>query len=209
MVREQSIDPSEHVAGAAPRHVPRLESARLVLRPWKDSDVVAYERIVRDPEVMRHLGSGLLYKMKRAALDTIALVSDFEARRGIAVIRRHWERCGFGEWAVEEKASGRLIGQIGLKHHPDWLADPAKVEIGWMLARSAWGRGFATEGGRIALDHAFERLGLERIVSIANRENRRSQRVMQKLGLHRQGATRWHRSEVVWYAIDRAEWTGR
>jgi RimJ/RimL family protein N-acetyltransferase len=183
-----------------------LESRRLWLRPWRESDVDSYAAIVRDDEVMRHMGSGLRYKVKRAAGSAIALVSNVEVRRAVARLERHWTVHGFGEWAVEEKASGRLIGQVGLVHHPDWSAGPDKVEIGWMLARPAWGHGFATEGGRVALAYAFERLELERVISIAHRDNRRSHAVMERLGLSRQGEAHWRGSHVFWYTIDRGEW---
>ena len=187
----------------APEEVPQLESTRLRLRPWREADAAAYRAIVGDPEVMRHLGSGRRYKVKRAAAWAIAQVSDVEARRAVARLQRHWERWGFGEWAAEEKASGELIGRIGFVHHLDWPVGPAKVEIGWTLARRAWGRGLATEGARVALDHAFERLELERVISIAHLDNVRSQRVMEKLGMTRQGEARWRRGDMVWYAIDR------
>jgi RimJ/RimL family protein N-acetyltransferase len=165
--------------------------------------------ILRDPEVLRQIGSGPLYRAKRAAASMIARVSDLEARRTIAGLRRHWTRHGFGEWAVEEKASGTLIGKIGLVHHPDWRLGPSQVEIGWTLVRPAWGRGLATEGASAALDDAFRRLGLECVVSIARRDNRRSQRVMEKLGMRRQGEARWRGSDMVWYALDRGAWLRR
>lgn len=188
--------------------VPQLETPRLRLRAWGEHDVPEYACILRDPEVMRYLGSGLRYALKRKAASLVASVSDVEARRGIRKLAAHWSRCGFGEWAVEDKASGELIGQIGLHHHPDWVADPAKVEVGWLLARRAWGRGFATEGARASLAYAFDRLAMDRIVSISLLPNVRSQWVMERLGLSRVGQTRWKGSEVVWYAIDRAAWKG-
>lgn len=186
--------------------MPRLETARLRLRPWSKGDVPEYARILRDPEVMRYLGSGFRYRVKRGAASAVASVSDLEARRAIRKLTTHWSRCGFGEWAVEEKATGQLIGQVGLHHHPDWVADTADVEVGWLLARRAWGQGFATEGGRASIAYAFDRLALERLVSIAFLPNERSQRVMERLGLARIGETHWKGSDVVWYAIDRVAW---
>jgi RimJ/RimL family protein N-acetyltransferase len=86
------------------------------------------------------------------------------------------------------------------------VADPSRVEIGWLLARRAWGKGYATEAARPGLEHAFGRLRIDRLISIALVGNRRSQRVMEKLDLHRQGQTHWKGSDVVWYAIDRGGW---
>lgn len=190
----------------APTEVPQLESARLRLRPWRDADVSPYAAIIADPEVMRFMGNGLRYRVKRAAAWVIALGSDVEARRAVRKLERRWERWGFGEWAAEEKASGRLLGRIGFMYHPDWPIGSAKVEIGWSLAQHAWGRGLATEGAGAALDHAFDQLGLERVISIAHLTNSRSQRVMEKLGMTRQGEQRWRGGDMVWYAIDRDAW---
>jgi RimJ/RimL family protein N-acetyltransferase len=161
---------------------------------------------VRDPEVMRYMGCGLRYTAKRAITSLIALVSDVEPRWKIRHLARHWQRHGFGEWAVEEKATGQLIGQIGLTLHLDWSADPAKVEIGWLLARHAWGRGFATEGARVSLAYAFEQLKLQRIISITKLVNVRSLRVMQRIGLATVGKTYWKGCSVVWSALDRVTW---
>ena len=155
------------------------------------------------------MGSGILFGLRRTASAVVGLVSDVEAARAIGALERHWLLHGFGEWAVEEKATGELVGQIGLVHQADWWADPAKVEVGWTLARRVWGRGYATEGGAAAVDHAFTRLGLDRLISIARHDNHRSLRVMHRLGLHHQGRTRWRGSDMVWYAIDRGEWPPR
>ena len=189
-----------------PPQVPRIETPRLWLRPWSTGDVREYAHLVGDPEVMRYMGCGLRYRVKRSVASLVALVSDVEFRRGIRKLVRHWQMFAFGEWAVEEKATGKLIGQIGLTHHPDWMADPAKVEVGWLLARHAWGRGFATEGAMASLAYAFEHLKLERIISIAQTENVRSHRVMRRIGLSPVGGTHWKGCDVVWWAIDRPNW---
>jgi RimJ/RimL family protein N-acetyltransferase len=189
-----------------PVAVPRLESDRLVLRPWRATDVAEYAPIIGDPEVMRFMGSGWRYRVKRAAARMVARFSDLEARRAVAALQRHWQRYGYGEWAVEQKETGALIGRVGFVHHADWPADAAKIEIGWTLARDAWGRGFATEGARMALRHAFGELGIERIISIARPDNLRSQGVMRRLGMEYQGAARWRGGDHVWHAIDRDAW---
>ena len=183
-----------------------METARLRLRPWRIDDVTAYAALLGDDEVMRYLGSGLRYRAKRAASAAVATVSDLEARRAVRKLIAHWERLGFGEWAVEEKGSGRLIGQVGLHLQKDWTAEPVKVEVGWLLLRDAWGKGYATEAGTASLRDGFERVRLERIISIALVENRRSVRVMERIGLSLAGRTRWRRNDVVWYGIDRADW---
>jgi RimJ/RimL family protein N-acetyltransferase len=207
VIEDMHSTPASNV-GSASAEVPTLETDRLWLRPWSLTDADEYARILADPEVMRYMGSGLRYGAKRRIVSLVG-VSGARARRTIGLLADHWRRHGFGAWAVEEKASGALIGQIGLVHHPDWIADPAKVEIGWMLALDAWGRGFATEGARASLAYAFEQLRMERIISISKPANRRSERVMQRLGLSFAGRTYWKDHEVIWYAIDRDTWERR
>jgi RimJ/RimL family protein N-acetyltransferase len=208
---ESDIDDMATVAlnPATGARVPTLETERLRLRPWSQRDVAGYAGILADPEVMQFLGSGPRYAAKRLAARAIAPFSDVEARRAIRKLDAHWARFGYGEWAVEERATGRLVGQVGLHHHADWVAEPTKVEVGWLLARDAWGRGYATEGALGSLADAFDRAGLERVVSIAVTANVRSLRVMERIGLSRVGRTHWRGSDVTWYGIDRSDWLRR
>jgi len=146
--------------------------------------------IYSDPEVVRYLRP-----------------LDLEGtRQQLSSFVFHWEEHGFGLWAVEERSSGRLIGRIGLVNHDDWNASPHDAEVGWALERATWGRGLATEGGAAALRFGFKTKRMERIVSIAHRDNAASQRVMEKLGLQREGATTWRDQPIVWYAISRSGW---
>jgi ribosomal-protein-alanine N-acetyltransferase len=189
--------------------VPTIETARLRLRPWSERDVKSYARILRDPEVLRYFGSGPRYRLKRAAARILASLSTVEARRAVRSLQAHWERCGFGEWALEEKATGELIGQGGLVDQATWVAEPCRTELGFLLKRDAWGRGLGTEAAAAALEHAFTQLSLDRVISITLLENRRSRRMIEGLGLSRVGETHWLGSDVVWYAIDRSEWERR
>jgi RimJ/RimL family protein N-acetyltransferase len=101
----------------------------------------------------------------------------------IARIEQHFAQHGFGPYAAEVIDSGALIGYIGL-YTPSFEAPfmPA-LEIAWRLAFDHWGRGLATEGAHSVLHHAFETLGLASVVSFTVPQNRRSRRVMQKLGM--------------------------
>ncbi|MEO8486183.1 MAG: GNAT family N-acetyltransferase [Betaproteobacteria bacterium] len=186
---------------------PVLETERLVLRPWREADVRAYSRILRDPEVMRHWGSGPRFRLRRALANQVARFVAVEARWAIASMNRHWHRYGFGQWAVEHKEMGSLLGNVGLTVLEDWTAGPTNVEIGWFLARPVWGRGYATEAARACIDYAFDIVQLPRLVSVTLVSNLRSERVMQSLALSRVGRTRWKGSEVVWYAVAQADWT--
>lgn len=106
---------------------------------------------------------------------------------------------GLGHWAVEERDAGRLVGAVGLLQHDDWTATPYTVEVGWLIAKDAWGRGYATEAGRAALSYAFDELGLERVICIVDPRNRSSRRVAEKLALRLAGETIWRDHDVVWY----------
>jgi len=185
---------------------PRLESPRLVMREFTPADVAPYAATIADPEVMRFMGSGWRYRLKRGMAGVLASVSHAEARIDLRRIRQHWERHGWGEWAVEERAGGELAGRVGFKYHPDFTADSSHVEIGWLLARRFWGRGYATEAAGMALAEGFGRLGLERVVSISAPANERSIGVMRDLGMTEAGRTRWHGLDVIWTAIDRSSW---
>jgi RimJ/RimL family protein N-acetyltransferase len=127
-----------------------------------------------------------------------------ETRAQIERFERQWAEYGLSHWAAEDRESGRLIGRIGLLRHDDWPLAASPVEVGWVLDERFWGRGLATEGGRASLELWRERL-LEdaQLISITSPANRRSRAVMERLGLTYRGTTRWHGSEVVWYAVDR------
>jgi RimJ/RimL family protein N-acetyltransferase len=165
--------------------VPEVITPRLRLRGWTDADVQPLADIYADEESVRYIRQ-----------------FDLEGTR--AQIQRfvaHWEQHAFGLWAVEERATGRFIGRIGLMHHDDWSASPHDAEVGWVLARETWGKGLASEGGAAALQFGAQ-LGLKRFISIAHVNNAASQRVMEKLGLVRAGETVWRDSPVVWFSLD-------
>jgi len=145
---------------------------RLVLRRWRAEDREPFAAINADPEVMRFIGTGAL--LGRGLSDD--LVVRFE---------REWEERGFGLWALSARddADERLLGFCGLTV-PMFLPSvlPA-VEVGWRLARDAWGRGYATEAAAAALAFGFEEHAIEEILAIVDPENERSLRVCAKLGL--------------------------
>jgi RimJ/RimL family protein N-acetyltransferase len=159
-------------------HPPAIFTERLLL-PWRDTDRAPFAALNADPEVMRFVGEGR--PLTRAASDEL-----------LAAIAVHWDEHGFGLWCAAPREDPRAcLGFIGLAV-PSFLPEvlPA-VEVGWRLARAAWGRGLATEGGRAALAHAFDTLALASVVSIIDPRNARSIRVAEKLGMAR-GADRLH-----------------
>lgn len=145
-----------------------LSTTRLRLRQWRDGDLEPFATLNADPEVMRFFPAPL----SREQSDALAA----REREGIG------ER-GWGLWAVEVLESSRFIGFVGLAEPRfDAHFTPA-VEVGWRLAHDAWGKGYATEGGRAALVYAFDELGLTEIVSFTSAINVRSRRVMERLGM--------------------------
>jgi ribosomal-protein-alanine N-acetyltransferase len=141
-----------------------LTTERLHLRPFTDADRLAIHAVYADPEVMRHVGHG--------AHGTIE-----ETVAALRVYGEVLERRGFSFLAVTEREGGALVGDAGL--YP--LGDD--VELGYTLARSAWGRGYATELGRALVAHAFEVLGAPRVVAQVEPGNAGSRRVLEKLGM--------------------------
>lgn len=150
-----------------------LKTSRLILRRWQARDRVPFARLNADLEVMRYFPNAL------APAESDAL---------IAKIDRHFQKHGFGLWAVELRASGEFIGFVGLSSADFPAHFTPAVEVGWRLARVFWGRGYATEAARAAVTDGFARLNLAEIVSFTARENWRSRRVMARLGMtHREG----------------------
>ena len=170
-----------------------LRTSRLRLRLWRDDDLDEIARMNADPLVTRWLtptGGPISYA------DTAAQLARFRA---------HWEEHGFGIWAVEELASGTLVGRIGLQYHRFWPHDP---ELGWKLDPEVWGRGYATEGAAAGLRHAFETLRRDRVVSIIHPHNEPSIRVAERLGFAPHTSVDWPDGgvDLLVYAIGRDEW---
>lgn len=157
---------------ARPAPLPVRRTERLVLRPFRESDREPFASLNADPEVMEHM----LHPLERAESDVVL------DRFRVDAARR-----GFGMLAVEEKETRAFVGAVGLGV-PRWDTEfmPA-VEIGWRLARSAWGRGYASEAARDVLAWAFGPLALPRVVSFTTPVNVRSWRVMERIGMARVG----------------------
>ena len=145
-----------------------LRTERLLLRGWRDEDLGPFAALNADPQVREHFPSTL----SRGE-------SDAAARR----MRGDLERDGHGLWAVEVPGLAPFVGFVGLAVPSFDAPFTPCVEIGWRLAREAWGQGFATEGAGAAVAFAFERLGLDELVSMTTPANQRSRRVMEKLGM--------------------------
>jgi RimJ/RimL family protein N-acetyltransferase len=147
-----------------------IETERLVLRHWSDDDVAPFAAMNADPAVMEHFPS---------------VKSSEESLKEFQSIQDHFQKRGYGFWAVSEKQGSRFIGFIGLRYIDFDLPFTPAVEIGWRLAKAFWGKGYATEGAMAALKFGFDELLLKEIVSFTAKSNVRSQRVMEKIGMRR------------------------
>jgi RimJ/RimL family protein N-acetyltransferase len=152
-----------------------LRTERLLLRRWRAEDREPFAAINADPVVMEHFPSTLTRAESDALMDRLELA---------------FEEHGFGLWALEARDTGRFLGFTGLsvpRFHASWMDDRHQpvVEVGWRLAREAWGAGLATEAARAALRFGFEELALPEVVSFTTVTNLRSQTVMRRLGMTR------------------------
>ena len=145
-----------------------IETPRLIIRPWKDSDLPEFAKMNQDPEVMEFFPSMLTLK---------------ESASRVEFFKQQLEIHGFGLWAVEIKKTREFIGFVGLSI-PSFEADfmPA-VEIGWRLSKKYWNQGYATEAARFVLHEAFEKFNLKEVVSFTALPNQKSMRIMEKIGM--------------------------
>jgi RimJ/RimL family protein N-acetyltransferase len=114
----------------------------------------------------------------------------------------HWTLRGYGLWAVEERSSGALVGRVGFWNPDGWPG----FELGWLLRRSSWGRGYATEAARAVLPLAFTQLEQPHVISLIHPENAASIRVARRLGERLLGPTEVMGKPALVYRITREEW---
>jgi RimJ/RimL family protein N-acetyltransferase len=149
--------------------VPReLRTDRLLLRRWIDADLVPFAALNADPRVAEFLPTPLSRQQSDAFVERA---------------RAHFERHGFGLWAVEIPNVAPFAGFIGLSTPRFEAHFTPSVEIGWRFGAEHWGHGYATEGARAVLEFGFDVLRLEEIVSFTVPENVRSRHVMEKIGM--------------------------
>ncbi len=164
--------------------VPVIETERLVLRGWRESDFEEHAAMCADPEAQRFLGGPL----DRGA-----------SWRSMAQHAGHWTLRGYGNWALERRSDGRLIGRAGLWNPEGWFG----VEVGWRLARDVWGQGYATEAARASVAWAWSSLDVARLISVVNPENVASMAVAERLGMRRGRLAAVAGTPVVIMALDR------
>jgi RimJ/RimL family protein N-acetyltransferase len=143
-----------------------IETERLLIRPFDEPDADAMAKIYGDPEVMRHIWLGPLDRER-----TIALLEEYRSAQ---------DEHGFSTWAVVEKESGTVVGDVGFGIY----APTGEPELGYTLAAPVWGRGYGLEAAHACVDAAFAHLPYSRLVAKVEPENAPSLRVAEQLGMH-------------------------
>ncbi len=161
-----------------------LTTQRLVLRQFAVADHAAYAAMSADAEVMRHIGAG-------------GPMSSDDAWRSMAAMLGHWSLLGYGMWALQLRGdpSGTLIGRAGFIDPPGWPG----FEVGWLLAREHWGRGYAHEAVQAVLALAFGPMRRETAISIVRPTNERSIRLAERLGATLEQRIEFMGGEVLLY----------
>lgn len=152
-----------------------LETERLRLREFVESDADALQAVLGDPVAM---------KFYPAPFDRQGVES------WIAKNRDRYRRNGYGLWAMLLKDTGELIGDCGCTVQE--VEGRSEVEVGYHVRRDLWGKGYATEAARACMEYAFVKVGAERVISIIRPENMQSRRVAEKNGLTCEKIVFWH-----------------
>lgn len=179
-----------------PKVITMPETQRLKLRQWQEGDLLPFAALNADPKVMKYFPAPLTREQ-----------SDSLAGRFKAAIEAN---DGWGFWVAELKTTKEFVGTVGLACQPDRFAFSPCTEIGWRLGRAFWHQGLAQEAAAAALEFAFDRLELDKVVSFTSVHNGPSENLMQRLGMIRQGLFLHpalpaddYLAEHVWYSISR------
>lgn len=171
-----------------------IETDRLILRELRDSDLKDWFEMDSDPEVHRYLGNQPVHDIEQ-------IEGAFQA------ICQQYESNGIGRWATIERSSGKFIGWSGLKlvreeenNHIDYY------DVGYRLNPKYWGKGYASEACRAALDYGFTTLNVREIIGTVHEENKASRRVLEKCGLRFVEQFMWNDIRCDWMKITREEW---
>lgn len=166
-----------------------LQTERLLLRTWEPDDAEALFELCSDAEVMLHIGTREPYRNVE------------EARRFLKWAVDYQKENGFCRWAVVEKAGGEIIGSCGFAR----LEGGGEIELGYLFARHAWGKGYATEAAGACLRHGFERLGFTEVIALTDPGHLASQRVLEKLGFTCHGIKQYDGEDDVVYVKAKTE----
>ncbi len=169
--------------------LPNLHTKRLVLRRPHLGDEESIYRLGSNPRVMQYITPGKTQTREQAKQDLT---------KRIAISANQ----PYGYWLVETKETTEFVGWVALKP----LDQTTEMEVGYRFMEEMWGKGYATEAAMSVLQYGFLELGLDRIVGITLPENKRSARVLQKLGLSYEKTAVFYQTTCVYYALNRADW---
>ena len=169
--------------------VPEIETVRLRLRAFTPDDLDELQLVFGDTDVMKYISGGKPRTRE-------------ETETGLRRTIEGWQRRGFGLWAVVEKATDKVIGYCGLIS----LEETPEIEVAYGLAKSSWGKGFATEAAHASLRFGFEELKLDRIVAVVNPQNISSQRVLEKLGMKYLRNEHHYDADLMYYEISKSDY---
>jgi RimJ/RimL family protein N-acetyltransferase len=158
------LKPGVHLARSGG---PVLETGRLKLRMWRESDIAPNTAMLADPDTARFI-----------TVDGKPVTNELVGWRNAAVMAGHWALHGFGYFVVEENSTGHFAGRVGPWFPPGWPG----FEVGWGIAREFRGKGYAVEATRAAIDWVFATFEIDRIIHCIDRENTASQAVARRLG---------------------------
>jgi RimJ/RimL family protein N-acetyltransferase len=169
--------------------LPLIETARLRLRVYKESEMERVYELSSDKDVTRYFPAD--FKLVRE-----------EVLKSLPKRIERWQIQGFGQFGVFDKADETLLGYCGFQY----LDDSGMVEIYYGFFREFWNRGFATEAARAVLRFGFEEIGLPKIVAVTHPENFDSQKVLRKIGLRGGGPARYYNLDVTYFELDAADY---
>lgn len=149
-----------------------FRSDRLGFRNWTTQDLVEFSKMNSDSEVMEHFPKALTQK------ESAKLIKRFQS---------HYEKNGYTYFASDVLETGEWIGFIGLAYQEYITEFTPATDIGWRLKRSAWGKGYATEGAKRCLEFAFKEMNLESVIATCTVNNVKSENVMKKIGMVKKG----------------------
>ncbi|MFZ4057003.1 MAG: GNAT family N-acetyltransferase [Ferruginibacter sp.] len=171
-----------------------VETERLILREILLTDIEGMFELDSDPEVHQYLGN--------------QPVTDKEKMKEVILfVQQQYKENGIGRWAVIEKSSNKFLGWSGLKLVKEMTNNQINYyDLGYRLIRKYWGKGYATESAKAAMDYGFEHLQFNELFAMAHINNTASNKVLQKLGLQHQNSFLYDNAMHHWYAIHKNEW---
>jgi RimJ/RimL family protein N-acetyltransferase len=173
------------------------ETERLILREMLPEDEGGLFELDANHEVHRYLGNKPIHNIE-------------QAREAIRFIREQYIDNGIGRWAIIEKKTNKFIGWAGLKFVKEKINNHTNYyDLGYRLIKKYWGKGFATEAAIASLDYGFDKLELQEIFAMADKENIGSNKVLKKLGLKLMDTFEYDGVIHNWYHMERNEWKNK